>query len=195
MDNTFKSKIEAIRELLGVKLAVEPTPAPTPEPEPVQAEAAKATLTDGTELVYEGELKEGTALMVVTPTGNQPAPDGAHQTMEGMIITTVGGVVTSVEEAVVVPEVPEIEEDMTAKFSALYAEIETLKTELANVKSEASAELNKVKEAFSATVEIVEAMNAKPAVPTPTPINAAFAKRDQTDAIAKLAASFKSLKN
>lgn len=57
---------------------------------------AEATLKDGTIVKWEGELAQGTAVMVVTPEGEAPAPDGTHELEDGTTFTTEGGLVTDV---------------------------------------------------------------------------------------------------
>ena len=80
---------------------------------------ASATLVDGTVVETEGEMTEGSALMVVTEEGSIPAPAGVHETSEGMIITVdEAGVITSIEETApeAVEETPaEMEEEVTVE--------------------------------------------------------------------------------
>jgi hypothetical protein len=57
-----------------------------------------AKLVDGTIVQWEGELAEGTAIMVVAEDGNTiPAPDAVHELADGTKITTVGGLITAIE--------------------------------------------------------------------------------------------------
>jgi len=55
------------------------------------------TLIDGTPVKWEGDLQEGTAIIIVTPEGEVSAPDGMHELTSGTIITTEGGMVTKIE--------------------------------------------------------------------------------------------------
>lgn len=52
-------------------------------------------------LTYEGELMAGTALFVVTPDGNIPAPDGEHMLETGVTVTVKDGMIESIKETVV----------------------------------------------------------------------------------------------
>ena len=81
---TANDAITKIRVLLGVE-------------EEVAVAMASATLVDGTQV--EGELEIGTALFVVTPDGNVPAPAGMHSTTDNLMITVdESGIITSIEE-------------------------------------------------------------------------------------------------
>jgi hypothetical protein len=64
-----------------------------------EAQFAEAELVDGTKVQVEGELEVGKALEVISEEGNQPAPAGVHETIEGLIITVgEAGVIESIEE-------------------------------------------------------------------------------------------------
>ncbi len=64
--------------------------------------AQQAKLEDGTIISWEGELKEGTAIMVIDEEGNMlPAPDATHTLEDYTLVTTVGGLVTKIEKKVV----------------------------------------------------------------------------------------------
>ena len=80
---------------------------------------ASATLVDGTVVETEGELTEGSALMVVTEEGSIPLPAGVHETQDGKIITVdESGVITAIEETSpeAVEETPaEMEEEVTVE--------------------------------------------------------------------------------
>jgi hypothetical protein len=94
---------------------------------------AEATTVDGVSVKWEGELTEGTEIMVVTEEGEVIAPDGDHaiEMEDGVkVITTVNGVVESIKEA----EENSVEEALMSalakineKFKAQEKEIETLK--------------------------------------------------------------------
>ena len=85
----------------------------------------EAKLKDGTVIHYEGELMEGTAIMVITPdSGHIAAPDATHELEDGTKVTTVGGLVTKIE----LPATPAAPVDnativaqMTAQFNAQFA--------------------------------------------------------------------------
>ena len=80
-----KSLIQEIRSMLKFDDAV-------------SVEMASAVLTDGTVIKWEGELSVGTAILVETAEGDIPAPDATHEVEGGMLVTTVGGIVTEIVE-------------------------------------------------------------------------------------------------
>ena len=67
-----KEVLTEIRSLLGFSDDALNTP----------VEMATAMLTDGSTIVYEGELAVGTAIFVQTAEGDIPAPDATHEVEE-----------------------------------------------------------------------------------------------------------------
>lgn len=65
--------------------------------EDVEQAFGEDTLIDGTPVKWEGDLQEGTAIIIVTPEGEVSAPDGMHELTSGTIITTEGGMVVKIE--------------------------------------------------------------------------------------------------
>ena len=151
--------ITKIKLMLG--LNEETTPA-IPEPTIENVELAEATLVDGTVVRVDGEFEPGKSIFVVTEEGDVPAPDGAHETTDGLIVTTEGGVIVSIEEKaaeeapaeeeVVVEEASaEFEEEATEQFSEDFVnsivdtlkpaldQIDALRNEIASLKSEFNA--------------------------------------------------------
>ena len=143
--------INKIKLMLG--LDEETTPA-IPEPTVENVELAEATLVDGTVVRVDGEFEVGKALVVVTEEGDVPAPDGAHETTDGYIVTTEGGVIVSIEEKAA-EEAPAEEEVVVEEASAEFSEdfvnsivdtlkpalaqIDALRNEIASLKSEFNA--------------------------------------------------------
>jgi hypothetical protein len=143
--------------------------------ETVEENFAEATLVDGTIVKWEGELADGTALVVVMPEGEVAAPDGIHELSDGTLIETAGGLVVNIEAAADQEKKEEEEEmydneftsemlnEMIEKAMAKYAEAftasldlvksenESLKTELAEIKNSKE----ELKEEFSATLNKV----------------------------------------
>lgn len=77
-----------------------------------RAKFANATLVDGTEVYTEGELAVGAILYVTVEEGEAPfAPEGMHETADGMIIT-VGANGEILEIANVAEEAPEAETEV-----------------------------------------------------------------------------------
>ena len=71
--------------------------------EKVEAKFAEAELVDGTQVYTEGELQDGAILFVRAGEGASEdpfAPEGKHQTTDGLLITVgESGEITNVEEA------------------------------------------------------------------------------------------------
>lgn len=153
---------------------------------------AEATLVDGTIVKWEGELADGTALVVVMPEGEVAAPDGIHELSDGTLIETAGGLVVNIEAAAGQEKEEEEEmydnefnsemlNDLIEKAMAKYAEAftasldlvksenESLKAELAEVKNakdelknEFSATLNKVGEELEEIAKSEPSTASKP---------------------------------
>lgn len=157
---------------------------------------AESTLVDGTIVKWEGELADGTALVVVMPEGEVAAPDGIHELTDGTIVETAGGLVVNIEaaadqgkdkkkkkddemydneftseelNALIEKAMAQYAEAFTASLDLIKSENETLKTELAEIKSakeelknEFSATLNKVGEELEEIVKAEPSTASKP---------------------------------
>jgi preprotein translocase subunit YajC len=164
-----------------------------------------AKLADGTEVMWEGELSEGAAIMVVSEDGNQmPAPDATHELEDGTMVTTVGGLVTAIEgkkkeevevEMAAPIDMAKIEERMAAceekmksmetKMSEMFATIES--------KYEAVNKLNESK--FEAIKVIVDEIAEEPVVEQPKPKQSTFSKADKKKTAAEMMAAYKKFTN
>jgi len=128
----------------------------------------EATLVDGTIVKWEGELIEGTALVVVMPEGEVAAPDGIHELADGTIIETAGGLVVNIQamadiatednefttemlNELVEKALAKYAEAFTATLESVKAESDSLKLELAAIKADKEALRNE----FSATLSKV----------------------------------------
>lgn len=138
---------EAIEKLSGLvsKFNAEPTTEQT---------FIDAKLMDGTIIRYES-LEVGMPLLVIDEAGNElPAPDGEHELEDGTKVTVEAGIITEVaskeEEAPEEEEAP-IEQPMAAVESVSKEDFETLKNEVADLKSKF--------EEFSTTNETLSADN------------------------------------
>jgi len=161
--------------------------------ETVEQKFEEATLVDGTIVKWEGELAEGVALVVVMPEGEVAAPDGIHELIDGTVVETAGGLVVNIE-AIDAQKEEEKEEEMydneftsemvneliekavakyaeafTASLDLIKSENESLKVELAEIKSskeelknEFSSTLNKVGEELEEIVKSESATASKP---------------------------------
>jgi len=183
----FKDKIEAIKKLLGFAEA-----APAAEPAPAPADNS-AKSKDGTEVRWQGDMKEGAECYVVTAEGTVPAPDGAIELEDGTVLTISGGKISGITKSAA----PEVSQDMN-KFETMVSDLKTefnsatdlLKSENENLKKE----LQDLKLAFKNTVEIVEMINTTPAETTPAPVTT-FAKNveDKQKHFEELAQAIKQL--
>lgn len=159
--------------------------------EPVPAQFGELTLVDGTIIKYEGDAPAiGSALVVVTPEGEVPAPDGVHETDSGLLIQTEGGIITEIEEKEMEVEAGKKEEEM-----AEFATLESFETYRASVE-ERMANLEKTLISMLGKVEETFAVFEKFSNQTPAPAEKPFGhtKVEKNEALASFASSFKNLK-
>lgn len=178
-----KQVLKEIRTLLGF----------SDEP---KVEMATATLVDGTIIEWEGDLMVGTAIMVQTADGLIPAPDATHEVEGGMLVTTVGGLVTEIVE----PE-EEIEVEVEASefatvesFNSLMDKFNEMVSRLEAIEKRASEQegkFNSMKEAFSKTVDLVEKVAELPSEEPIKPPAKVSKKEEQFQNIIKLAQHLK----
>lgn len=107
-------------------------------------EFTEATLADGTTISYEGELAEGTAVMVISQEGEAPIPDGEYELEDGATFTTKSGVVETYTPAEETPEgeegkAPKNPADLKQKIEAMRSQHATNIKELAAIKKHFSA--------------------------------------------------------
>ena len=161
-----------------------------------EVEMATATLVDGTIIEYDGELAVGTEIFVQTGEGLIPAPDAVHETDSGLLVTTVGGIVTEIVEPVaevaleeVIVEVPEEVSTIvtTEVLEAIAEAISPVLEEIAMLKEE----MKRMKKGFSKTVDLVEKVANLPSE-DPIKAPARLSKRDEQFAnIVKIAQHLK----
>ena len=77
-----------------------------------EVKMAEAMLTDGTKVMYEGELAEGTIVLLEDGTA---APDGEHTFEDGTVISIEGGQVVAVAK-------PQMTAEMASQLIAKFAE-------------------------------------------------------------------------
>ena len=164
-----------------------------------------AKLADGTEVMWDGEIGEGTAIMVVAEDGNQmPAPDAVHELEDGTKVTTVGGLVTAIEpkkevevevELAAAPDMSKMEERLMACESKM-TEMETKMNEMfASYESKFAAITESNTAKFAAINAIVEEIAAEPIVVAAKPTNSTFSKKERTMSTIERIAEFKKLQN
>ena len=189
--NPLKDKLDAIKALLGIKLAeVEPMveePSTTTE-----TEQSTATSKDGTIVKWDGELAPGVEIFVVDPTGQMPAPDGNIEFEDGTIVVVSAGKVDSITEATAAPE-QQMPVMASVDLEPINAEILELRTQLVLIEKKANEinEANKLN--FSKIIELVELMNVTPEAKA-EPIGTNFSKQEEKqNRINALAAAIKGL--
>jgi hypothetical protein len=137
-------KLNELTDKLKAKFSSEPEPPKDPiKDEPVKM--AEATLTDGTKVMYEGELAEGTIVLLEDGTA---APDGEHTFEDGTVISIEGGQVVAVAK-------PMTEQEMAIqKLTEMVTKLETENAELkSNFEKQITDSVAKVEEKFSAQIK------------------------------------------
>jgi len=138
-------------------------------------EFAKAMLTDGTTISWEGDLAVGTAIFVETAEGLIPAPDATHEVEDGTLVTTLGGVVTEIvsPETEVPPVEINVEAEEFATISRFNEVVESLESKISDLNKAIESlivERASHKEAMSKVVDLCEKMIDLPSVePTKKP--------------------------
>lgn len=156
-----KTAIEEIKKLM-VKFGF------MSEEKPVELNFLDAKLVDGTEIKVQGDsFIEGASVVVVTAEGEIPAPDGTHEIESGMKITTVGGLITEVEEPGEEPEVPAeepvVEEPMVEEGDPIVsAMVEAITPLLEEIKS-LREEIKGMKEKMTSVEADFNSFKAEPA--------------------------------
>jgi len=144
--------------------------------EPVDAAFGELTLVDGTIVVFDGdELNVGSMLSVKTEEGIVPAPDGVHETTDGLLVTTKDGVVELIEEKTAPVEEVEVENQFASleQFDALRAANEEMAAKIATLENALINVLGKVEETFS----VFEKFASATPEPTKKPIGSVNQKR------------------
>ena len=102
---------------------------------------------DGQMLILDGELAEGTMVMVQTAEGDEVAPDGSYELETGEVLSVVEGAITAVEPSPLGED--ETAEEMPADFEAKFSALE-------------DSFSNKVKDALKAQrIELEQSFNKK----------------------------------
>jgi hypothetical protein len=180
-----------------------------PEEDEKKNKMMEDTLVDGTVVMYDGELAEGTAIVIVTEEGEVSAPDGTHELTSGAIITTAGGLVTEIVAGEEV-DTEFTEENLQAaigkalglwakdlnideKFAAITKENEELKTQVASfakVEETLKADFNKTLQGIGSQLEEL-AKTEEPLAQKPS----SFAKMTRQEKASRMAALIKAQKS
>jgi hypothetical protein len=185
------NKLNEIKKLLGFSVEEE-TPA-------TEVKFAESTLVDGTVIRFPGEeiamLGVGSVLEVQTPEGDfVPAPDGTHETAEGYLVTTEGGIVTEIVEKA--QEEAPAEEMEVDQFAAIREEYSAKFAEQQDAIAKLTAAIERLTNAQAKTVEVIEQFSAIPAAEPVKKVNGLrgeAARRDEQ--LEKFAAAIRNIKN
>lgn len=164
------NKINEIKKLLGFSV----------EEEEPAVKLGETTLVDGTVVRFPGEsLEVGAVLEVQTPDGEYaPAPDGTHETADGYLVTTEGGVVTDIQEKAA--EVAPVEQG--EDFASVKAEFEAKFNEQSALIARLTGLVENLTNAQAKTLEVIEQFSAIPAAEPAKKVNALkgeAARRDE----------------
>jgi hypothetical protein len=157
------------------------------KPEEKKEEEVKmggASLTDGTKVMWEGELSEGTIVLLEDGTA---APDGEHTFEDGTVISIEGGQVVAVAK-------PMTEQEMAIqKLTEMVTKLETENAELkSSFEKSISESVTKVEEKFSAqikesnklTEDVLELVKTLVAEPTEHKFNTQSKPKSYIDSLA-----------
>jgi len=159
---TANEAIKSIKVMLGVGPDTE-----TADTLVEDVKLAEATLLDGTKFEVDGEFEVGKQAFVVTSEGERvEAPEGKHETTEGVVFTTDRvGVITAIDEVKdgEAEEVEEVEAELEAETTiALDADtVQALVTALDSIQSGLEA----VEAKINATQEEFHAFRNEPGAP------------------------------
>jgi hypothetical protein len=144
----------------------------------------EAKLTDGTLVMWEGELSEGTIVLLEDGT---VAPDGEHTFEDGTVISIEGGQVVAYAE-------PITEQEMAIqKLTEMVTKLETENAELkSSFEKSISESVSKVEEKFSAqikesnklTEDVLELVKTLVAEPTQHTFNTQSKPKSYIDSLA-----------
>jgi hypothetical protein len=149
-----------------------------------EVKMAEAMLTDGTKVMYEGELAEGTIVLLEDGTA---APDGEHTFEDGTVISIEGGQVVAVAK-------PMTEQEMAIqKLTEMVTKLETENAELkSNFEKSITESVTKVEEKFSEqikesnklTEDVLELVKTLVAEPTQHQFNTQSKPKSYIDSLA-----------
>lgn len=173
--NSLDEKIKATaKELFAEIKMADTTPTNTPAPS-----YTEVPMADGTVLKVGGDLVAGSELILVTPEGEIPAPEGDLTLADGTIIvakkegdkTVIAEVKPAQDMTTQVKDTPvnmeAIEKAIGEKFAAKFSSLES---EIVKLKAENDALKLKVSKGAAQLVKTVEVLEAFASVPTAAPI-------------------------
>jgi len=118
---TALEAIEKIRVMLGLESEetkeVKNQTETTEVVEAEKVELASATLVDGTIVKTEGDFEVGKQLLVETAEGDIQAPEGRHETTDGLLISVdAEGIITSIDAVEETEQKEELSEDFVSQI-------------------------------------------------------------------------------
>jgi len=157
-------------------------------------------LIDGTEIRVEGELAEGSAVLVVTEGGDIPAPDAIHELEDGTKVETIGGIIKSIEVKEESEEIEEEKEEVEVEAEDVEEKIEEKKEELEEeIKEEVKEEIvEKLEEVIEEKEEVeLEEESKEDAADKIIEVIVPILEKvkDLEEELKKVKASFQSFKN
>jgi hypothetical protein len=176
-------KLNELADKLKAKFS-EGYPEKEEEKKEEEVKMAEAMLTDGTKVMYEGELAEGTIVLL---EDGSAAPDGEHTFEDGTVISIEGGQVVAVAK-------PMTEQEMAIqKLTEMVTKLETENAELkSNFEKSITESVAKVEEKFSAqikesnklTEDVLELVKTLVAEPTQHQFNTQAKPKSYIDSLA-----------
>ena len=165
-----------------------------------------AKLADGTEVMWDGDLTEGAAIMVVADGNQMPAPDAVHELEDGTKVTTVGGLVTAIEGKEKEEVEVEMADDSMAKIEERMAACESKMSEMETKMSEMFGKFTAIDETISNTTKsanekfeaikvIIDEIAEEPIIEQPKPKHSTFSKADKKKNAVELMAAYKKFTN
>jgi hypothetical protein len=177
-------KLNELADKLKAKFSEGYTEKEEEKKEEEEVKMAEATLTDGTKVMYEGELAEGTIVLL---EDGSAAPDGEHTFEDGTVISIEGGQVVAVAK-------PMTEQEMAIqKLTEMVTKLETENAELkSNFEKSITESVAKVEEKFSAqikesnklTEDVLELVKTLVAEPTQHQFNTQSKPKSYIDSLA-----------
>jgi len=195
----FKSKISELRDALGKMFCEDDRDAAPETVETAEEYEAKSQLTDGTAVWFPGEmLTVDSEVKVQTPEGEWvAAPDGVHELEGGLLLTTVNGIATEINQPEAPEEAPDEMADKFAAIEAANAELSAKFEAQSNAIEALTKQLAELVKSQGATLELLDQFSAIPAAePVKKPASPLAANKEQREAnLLAFSENLKKLKN
>ena len=132
--------------------------------EVVETKMAEAVLVDGTEVYTEGELVVGAVLYVKVAEGDAPfAPEGIHETTDGLLVTVgMNGVIEAIDTVAPAEETPAADAP-AADAPAAFEATEALLSSIVDIITPYQEEITKLRGELSVLTERFNTIADEPA--------------------------------